>query len=210
MSTLPLYLRRHGFGPGDYGQIVAVNGIMITIFQVPLVACLARFNRATLVVLAAAITGIGFGTTELATLKWHYMATVVVWTFGEMLAAPFGAAIISDLAPARMRARYMGMFSTCFCSANAIGAPLGGWILQEYGGKVLWAATLLMGLTAALLYLTIHSRISSRPRLKLPPIAAGESPPACAHCGGLPLSSNLAECPNCGRQIAQPAPAEGF
>ena len=159
MSTFPLYLSQRGIDAPTYGRIIAVNGIMIAIFQLPFTALISRFNRATMICLAAVFNAIGFGLIGVVDGVWWFVGTVVVWTAGEMMAAPVAPTIVSDLAPTHLRARYMGVFTMSFSGANMIGAPLGGMVLARCGGAYVWACAFALALVAALLYLTIHRRI---------------------------------------------------
>ena len=81
-----------------------------------------------------------------------FVATVIVWTAGEMLGGPV-----------HLRARYMGVFTVSFSGANMVGAPLGGMVLARCGGAYVWACALALALAPALLYRSIHGRIGSPP-----------------------------------------------
>lgn len=163
MSTLPLYLQDEGFREADYGQIISVNGILITVLQLPMVSLLHRLNRAWVVSLASLVTGLGFFLTIAAVTKWHYMLTVAVWTLGEIMAAAFASAIVADLAPVRLRARYMGVFGVSFSSSNMIGAPLGGMILERHGGGAVWTSSFGLAVLSCVLYLSIRRHIAAGP-----------------------------------------------
>lgn len=164
LSTFPLYLGMKGIGPATYGKIIAVNGVMIALLQIPLTSAVARFNRGSVVMVGAILTALGFGLFGLATSIGHFVAFIMIWTVGEMMIAPFGSAIVSDLAPIELRARYMGIFTTCFSSALMFAVPLGGWVLQRWGGGYVWAGCAVSGLVAAALYFSIRGRIGGPTR----------------------------------------------
>jgi len=162
-STLPMYMQSQGIGVRLYGRLIAINGIMIVLIQIPLTAWMKRYNRVTFVCLAAAITGVGFGATALATSASFFAVTIVIWTLGEIMMAPFSQSIVADLAPVAYRARYMGVFTMCFASANMLGAPLGGLVLDTAGKTCLWGGTMALCFVAAALFVSIHRRISTKP-----------------------------------------------
>jgi len=162
MSTFPLYLSHQGIGRETYGPLIALNGVMIVALQLPVTAFLSRFDRATVVVMASLITGIGFALTGVATNVWQYALTIVVWTLGEIMQASFVFAIATDLAPPRMRGRYMGAFGMSFATAMTIGVPLGGEVLSRFGGRWLWAGCLVCSFISAGLYLSVRRHL--RPR----------------------------------------------
>ncbi len=148
-STFPLYLAQLGIGAKPYGRILAVNGLMITLLQLPFSALVSRWRRDLVMVASGLVLGLGFYLNIFARTPWQFAAVVVVWTLGEMLNAVFAPTIVSDLAPPALRGRYMGVFTMSFSSAAMFGAPLGGLVLARGGGRALWTAVLLLGLGAA-------------------------------------------------------------
>ena len=163
MSTLPLYLRaEHGITERTYGFLMAINGLMIFLGQLPLTSWLERYNRMTIIVLGGIAISIGFGITQLGTTAAFFALTVVLWTLGEMMHAPFTNSIVTDLAPTALRARYQGMLAMCFSGALTIGAPIGGEVLARFGSGALWSGAFTLGLLACALYLSAHRAIMRR------------------------------------------------
>lgn len=162
MSTLPLYLTRMGLSAETYGSIIMVNGIMIVLLQVPITSIVVRQNRVIVLALASVVTAIGFGLKGYVETPLQFRLTVMIWTTGEMMAVPLVSAIVADLAPVRLRARYMGVFSTSFSGANMIAAPIGAMVLVKHGGVVLWNGCFVLGIVSALLYLSIGRSIAPK------------------------------------------------
>ncbi len=158
-STLPLYVEGLGYGSTEVGLILAVNGAMIVLFQIPVTALIVRYHRGWAVAISAVVVGLGFGLTSVATVPIAIAGTVVVWTIGEMMNAPMMASIVSDLAPATMRARYMGVFAMSWSTANMLGAPIGGRVLVTLGAERLWIGAACIGLLAAFLFWSIRRRV---------------------------------------------------
>jgi len=151
VTTFPLYLNAMGIGEKTYGRLIALNGILIVLLQLPVTMAILRYHRGTMMVVSAVIVAVGFGLTGSAVFLWHFALTIVVWTFGEIMHAPLLPAIVSDLAPVNLRGRYMGVFSVCFACAMAVGAPLGGFVLDRWGGFGLWGGSLFVALLGAVL-----------------------------------------------------------
>ena len=160
MSTFPLYLGQLGISAAGYGVIIALNGLMIVVLQLPITSIVVRFNRGAMLILSALLTAVGFGIIGLADTVGQFALTVVVWTTGELISAPLMTAIVSDLAPTPLRARYMGVCSMCFSSAMMVGAPIGGAVLAHLGGQYLWAGSAAVGFTAALAFWFVRNRIT--------------------------------------------------
>ncbi len=158
MSTLPLYMKSLSLGPEVYGRTIALNGLLVVILQVPMTHLVSRFNRTRMITLAALTIGVGFGLSALASTPTAFALTVVVWTFGELMQSPLVPTIVSDLAPATLRARYFGLLSMCFSGGNLIAAPIGGWVLVRYGGDWLWGGCVATAVCSAALYATVRVR----------------------------------------------------
>lgn len=159
ITTFPLHLKMLGIDEQGYGQIIAVNGIMIVCLQVPLTAFVARFRRGPALVVGALFIAAGFGLKAWATAPWHFMLTVAVWTIGEMMDAPLKFAVATDLAPERLRARYMGVMTMTFSTGLMIGATIGGEVLERYGGPTLWTSCLVLAVVAAVIYALQGNRL---------------------------------------------------
>lgn len=152
MTVLPLHLRQQGLLTRDYGVIIGVNGMLIVILQLPVTAVVTRFPRRAMVPLSSIVVGCGFAFTALAEYRWQHAAAVAIWTCGELMNAPLMSAIIGDLAPPRLRARYLGAFSMCFSLAMVVSPPLGGWVLETWGSTTLWMGCAGLGIISAFLY----------------------------------------------------------
>jgi MFS family permease len=160
-TTFPIHLNSYGIGPNIYGLIIAVNGALIVIFQLPFTAFLNRFKRASVLTAAAAVIAVGIGSIALPSTAWGFALTVVVWTIGEMMDAPVKFSVAADLAPKALRARYMGLIGMSFSTALAIGGPLGGFTLARLGPEFLWGGCLVVGMLAFVMCLAIHRRLTA-------------------------------------------------
>ena len=76
--------------------------------------------------------------------------TVVVWTLGEMVFSPIGAAYIADIAPIDLRGRYQAAWAFTF-SLGLMLAPIGGTLLYGISSHTLWFSCFGLCLAAATL-----------------------------------------------------------
>lgn len=152
MSTFPLDLHARGFSPKAYGRIIAVNGILIVLLQIPVAVWVRNRDRGGALALAALVTGLGFGLQAFAGNAVQFAGCVAIWTLGEIIQSPVISPVVADLAPVPLRARYMSVLTMSYAAAHMIGAPLGGLVLSQSGPKWLWLGTLGTAVLAALLY----------------------------------------------------------
>lgn len=157
-STLPIHLTQLGYSKEQIGLLLSANGALIVLLQIPLTHLLNRFHRITVILVGEVLIAIGFGMTAFVVAWQLLLCSVVVWTVGEVVQAAFKQSTVADLAPADMRARYMGVFGLCHGFGLTFGVPLGGWVLDRFGPAVLWAGCFACSMAAAFVYLVILRR----------------------------------------------------
>ncbi len=139
------------FPATTYGLLFTLNCLMIVFLEVPLNIGTSHWPHRRTLALGALLFGVGFGALAVAWNTWSVVATVVIWTFGEMFFFPSMAAYLTDIAPPPRRGEYMGLSQMVMGLAFMIG-PWGGMlILARFGGTVLWAAMFVLGAGAALI-----------------------------------------------------------
>ncbi|GAA1804855.1 MFS transporter [Planosporangium flavigriseum] len=147
-SMLPIAMGRDGLSSRTFGLVIALNGILIVLGQMFVTRLLRDRRPARVIAVSAVVMGAGFGLTAVAHTPLWYAATVVVWTFGEMLNAPSNATLLASLSPVAMRGRYQGVYSLSWQIASFVAPVLGGYVQQEAGGPALWLGCLALGLIA--------------------------------------------------------------
>jgi MFS family permease len=159
LSSMPVFLVRDlGLTEAAYGLLFTVNTLLIVFLEVGVNTATAHWPHRRTLFLGALLTGIGFGALAWARTIPEVAATVVVWTFGEMLTFPGMADYLTDIAPESRRGEYMGLSSMMMGFAFMTG-PWGGLqILARYGGTALWLAMLGFGAVTALLMLRLRGR----------------------------------------------------
>lgn len=162
MSTLPIHLRQSGFSNLQFGLLMSVNGLLIFLFQLPVTHWLRDRNAMSVIIVGGILIAVGFGLCGLGNGFVFLAMAIAVWTLGEILQAPFKHAVVTDLAPVDLRARYLGMFSMCYALAMTIGAPIGGEVLSRFGPTVLWSGTVVVAMSAVAVYCSIRPAVTRR------------------------------------------------
>ena len=152
--ALPAELTAHGFTPAEYGDTMAINGIMIVVLQPLAVSRLRRFRRSRALAVASLFVGLGFGLNAFAQLPWHFAVGVAIWTLGELSFAPLASSVVADLAPAEGRGRYQGAYFMVWALAS-VAAPLLGGAGREHLGSAFWLICLFGSLLIALGHIAI-------------------------------------------------------
>ena len=157
ISSMPVYLVRDlKLSESSYGLLFTINTLLIVFLEVGLNTATARWPHRRTLALGAALCGLGFGSLGWARDFRGAAATVVVWTFGEMLIFPGMADYLTDIAPVERRGEYMGLSQMMMGLAFMVGPWGGVQILASFGPRALWLLMLAFGLVAALLMLRVR------------------------------------------------------
>lgn len=156
ISSMPLFIVHNlGLSLKTFGLLFSLNCLVIVVLEIPLNVATAHWPYRRSLALGAVLSGAGFGAMAFARDFWTLAATVVVWTFGEMLFFPASAAYATDIAPDARRGEYSGLYTMVFSLAFAIGPWAGTIALDRLGARVLWGSTFVLGLIAAVMFLRL-------------------------------------------------------
>lgn len=139
VSTYPLSLRDlYGFSEDRIGLTLAVNTLIIVLFEMVLVHRVARYDPLRMTGLGAFLLGLGLALLPLGRGFAYAAFTVVIWSIGEMLAFPIIAGLIANRADAGSVGRTMGLLNLSFATAYVIAPLAGTWVYQHLGPEALW------------------------------------------------------------------------
>jgi len=158
---LPVHTQAYGLSTSDYGFPIAVNGIGMALVQ-PL-ADRWLGSQQPLSVLAASylVIGLGMGATGLVDSLTGFAAIVVIWSLGEVAMSAVGPAVVSRLAPTDARGRYMGIYGSAVGTSFVL-APVAGTALYHVASGALWGGCLVLGVTFAVIQLSVAGRMKHR------------------------------------------------
>lgn len=146
-STFALTLRDlYGFQEGRIGVVMAVNTVIIVLFEMILVHRVGAMDPLRLVGLGGLLFGLGFAMLPFGSTFLYVVLSVLVWTVGEMLSFPLSAGVVANRAGDANLGVYMGLFTLSFEGAWIFSPILGTWIYQTWGPKTLWLGCGAVGL----------------------------------------------------------------
>ena len=147
-TTYTLHFERSGLAMHWCGLVLALNGVMICLLEIPLTAFTRRLPVRTAIALGYA----GMGLSHLVLLGSHSLAAftllMVLFTAGEMLAFSRQQAYAAGLSPEEMRGRYSGFLSFAWSIGNITGVMVG---LRAYALEpaLVWWGCGVLGVVAA-------------------------------------------------------------
>ncbi len=185
--SLPVTMGQAGFSSSDFGLVIATNGVLIVLLQIPVTRFIEHRSPAALLIGSALLTGYGFGLTAFAGSVALFAVTVAVWTLGEIINSPTQMGLVVRLSPLHGRGRYQGMYALSW-SVAALAAPLlGGTVIDRYGPEALWTGCAAVGTVAALGYGLLLRRMNAEDRAR----AAAPAPLTDA-AGAVPRTGSVA------------------
>jgi len=151
-SALPLYLVQYlSLSPAFYGMLFTINTLLIVALEVPLTTATAHWPNTRSLIIGCLLFAVGFGALGVIASPSGVIATVVVWTFGEMLLFPAMSTHMAEIAPENRRGAYMGAYSMSLSIALTLGPWMGTQLLASFGPVTAWSVMFALGALAALL-----------------------------------------------------------
>ncbi len=131
------------------GLLFAINTLVIVAFEMVLVHAIDRFNPVRVAALGALLTCAGLGALPLGSSVAFVCFTIVVWTVGEMLSHPMLEGVAASRGPTASRGAYLGLYTGTYAVAFVVAPPLGAWIYDSFGYRVLWFGCGALGVVLA-------------------------------------------------------------
>lgn len=157
-ASMPLFLVQDlSLSESTFGLLFTLNTVIIIAIEVPLNTAMAHWQHKHTLMLGSLLIGLGFGGLAFVNGLTGVAATVVVWTFGEMILLPGMSAYMADIAPPARRGEYMGLYTMAFSVAFAVGPWLGNYVYELFGPLTLWIGTLIFGCLSALMMLRVRT-----------------------------------------------------
>lgn len=162
-NTIPVYYTEVlNISKDEYGWIMLSNGLLIFIFEMPIVYFFEnKFNKMTLVLVGAIMITFGFLIYNLTNI-WQIaiLISILMVSFGEIIAFPFSNAFALSRSKPGRRGEYMGLYTMSWSIAMIIGPTLGMRIAEVYGYTVLWYVISAIGGVACIGFYTVKYLIA--------------------------------------------------
>ncbi len=161
-SGLPIQMADAGLSPSLFGEISAINGVLIVLLQMPVTRLLRRWPEGRVLAGASLVIGTGFGVLAFGESVAMYVLCVVVMTLGEIAYTPTAQAVSARLSPDHLRGRYQGVYQLAWTLSSVVSPLAGGAVISAWGGRPLWIGCLAGAGATALVFLRIGRRIAQR------------------------------------------------
>ena len=167
LVVLPLTVTQSaGYPAVVFGLLAALNGVLVALFEITIVAKLKPFRRLRLAALGYALAALGFGMIGLVMHWAWFLLAVLVFTLGEILSAPQQMAFIADWAPPEARGRYLSLYQATWSIAFAVNPALTLPLHAALGEPRFWALAPLVALPGVVVLLRLDATVDRPERLR--------------------------------------------
>jgi MFS family permease len=175
LSTLPLDVKAEGVPIFWYTAAVALNGLVVIAFELPLTKISQHWPFKILVGLAFGLVGLGVISYGLPLGPAVIILGTLIWTLGEVIGAPAVFAFPAMAGPAHLKGRYIGSFQFMFGLGSAIGPVMGGVLFTAFGRQV-WLLLGIVSVVATVLGVyAVHTPSKGAPEVEAD-VEAEDSP----------------------------------
>lgn len=147
-TTFPLHFERSGISMHWCGAVLALNGVVICLLEIPLASATRRWPVRGMIGLGYVLMGGSFLVFIGSSALWAFVVAMLVFTVGEMFSFSRQQAYASSLAPDDMRGRYSGFLSLSW-SLGGIVASIGGLQLYQASQNAAWMVAAALGVLGA-------------------------------------------------------------
>ncbi|MEU9299319.1 MFS transporter [Streptomyces sp. NPDC048269] len=153
-SAFPVFLADHGLDARAFGLVIALNGGVILLLELPAAVALRERPALPVIGTGLVLVGAGYAALLLGAGIASAVAMMVLLSLGEILYKTTATAYVADQAPDHAIGRFQSLYAGVSVSGVVLGPPLGGavyaaapgllWPLcaglaAGAGGAVLWA-----------------------------------------------------------------------
>ncbi|HET7838300.1 MAG TPA: MFS transporter [Rectinemataceae bacterium] len=174
-SFLPLHLVAKGIPLVSYGMLLTTNAAVCVFGQLPVSRAVRVSGIGPITFWSKAGYALGFVGFAFFRSPWALFASMLVLSLGEILGSGVQSRYIPERAPPRLLGRYMGL-ATMNELGRALVAPAAGFIMQAYGGELVFVCAGLLSLIGGGLAWKGAAAPAGRPRGDAGPAKARRSP----------------------------------
>jgi predicted MFS family arabinose efflux permease len=144
-NSLPVFFKQDLFlNENDIGLIMALNGTLVVILELPIIHLLKGRNELKLISLGCILLAICYAVLIFDSWVGISIVCVVFFTIGEILVLPYTTAAIMNRAPEHLRGRYLALYGMAFSLSHMLAPFIGMRIAESFGFGTLWISIALL------------------------------------------------------------------
>jgi predicted MFS family arabinose efflux permease len=167
-TTLPIYhSEKFGLSEFQTGMLLSLNGLMVFLFEMPIVSRIERNKTNKIKILLYGALCVAFGYFILLLDAWVFILviSIILLSFGEILAFPFSNAVALNRAPKGQEGQYMGLYTMSFSLAHIACSKTGLDIIANFGYISNWIVMGSLGMLAVFCTIYLNRMIVAENRI---------------------------------------------
>ena len=165
LSTIP-YFYKEGVGLSEFeiGLLMALNGILIFIFEMPLIKWLetTKYTKIGLMIFGLILVCLGFALMVIHPWIGLIIISLIALTFGEMIVFPFSNSFSLDRAKRGLKGEYMALYSIAFSISHVFSHNMGFHMIHSLGFDTTWIIMAILGAVGVGLLIRLK-KMTNRP-----------------------------------------------
>ncbi|MBT8317549.1 MAG: MFS transporter [Lutibacter sp.] len=161
-TTMPLYYKSvHKLTEVEIGLLMAMNGFLIFLFEMPLIHYIEKklFNKLKIITGSLALLALSFLILNVTNWVGILVISMLLITLGEMLAFPFTNNFAMSRAPSGKEGRYLALYSMAFSFAHIFSAKTGMEMIDRFSFEFNWYLMGALGLLSMALMLWLRQSL---------------------------------------------------
>ncbi|MDP3314426.1 MFS transporter [Lutibacter sp.] len=161
-TTMPLFYKEvHGLTEVEIGLIMALNGFIIFLFEMPLIHFLEKkfLDKLKLITYGLILFGISFLILNSSSWAGILIISVLIITLAEMLAFPFTNNFAINRAPEGKEGKYLALYAMAFSCAHIFSAKTGMEVIARFGYTTNWLFMAGLALVAVILMVWLKNTL---------------------------------------------------
>ncbi|SFZ92215.1 Predicted arabinose efflux permease, MFS family [Flaviramulus basaltis] len=169
-STITIYYKDiHSLTELQIGLILGLNGLLIFIFEMPLIKWLenTKYTKLGLMFFGIILTGLSLFVLNLTSWSGVLIIGMLLMTFGEMIAFPFSNAFAVDRAKKGNQGEYMALYSISFSIAHIFGHNAGLQMTAHLGYDNTWYIITGIAVICAIILFSLNEKLNTQKNIKV-------------------------------------------
>ncbi|MGC1632530.1 MAG: MFS transporter [Gelidibacter sp.] len=163
ISTIPYFYKKDiGLSEFEIGMLMALNGLLIFIFEMPLIKWIESksYTKIGLMIFGLLLTSISFLLLIVNPWLGFIVISMILLTFGEMIVFPFSNAFALIRAKRGLKGEYMALYSIAFSISHIFAHNLGFHLIEKLGFHKTWGFMSILALVGLGLLIYLKSSMN--------------------------------------------------
>lgn len=138
-NSVPVFFKQNlSLNESDIGLLMALNGILVVILELPMIHLLKGKNEMKLISLGCILLSLCYAVLVFESWAGVTIICLVLFSVGEILVLPYATTAIMNRAPEHLRGRYLAIYGMAFSVCHMLAPFIGLRIAENFSFSVLW------------------------------------------------------------------------